>query len=388
MGNKKKSKANAKKNRQGHPAGTPPTGLVRRTATIEKQRPGRGAGGSNGTAAKGAGRGRGVAIKKGKKGSPLCVVVEQVPDEGIVRHQEIPKAHDAAIMAIVMTSDAVYSASLDKKLKRWKPQPSQKEPGRFELQAEVEIPVPDTCWCLHSAGEWLFAGLGNGKIVGWSKSGASTTLSESCHKKRVSALLTHEHVLMSGGADNTVRMWQASPGGPQPFICTHSVSEGIPGAVQHMSVLGSNLWVGGTTGVSLVNLTNLQAAKQLQPKKLVAGFLQFEGHMIVAYADGSCCIFDAEGNRKMQQNPLSPGPVHCMAGLDSGPRVLLGHSKGQVSCVGLPMFDFKLWWQAYAKCKVASMACAGHDGIFLLGGESGSLQLWQRVAVPAPGVTA
>lgn len=351
-----------------------------------KQKSGRGRG--RGRGAQGRGRGAEPFSHSRKKDTQrgaiiLSAPVEQVPEEGLARHQEIVHAHDEAVMAIVMTGEAVYSASRDKKIKRWKPQPSPIQPGRFELHREVEIHLPEPCWCLAVVGEWLFAGLGDGQIMGWSKAGSTAVLKEGGHKKRVAALLLHEHVLISGGHDTTVKMWQAGQG-PQPFVCTHSVSDSLPGAVQCLQVLGNKLWVGGTSGVVLVELTTLRAEKQLLPKKFVAGFLLFEGHMIVAYADGSCIIFDPEGNQKMEQQPLPQGAVIGMVGLESGPRVLLGHSKGQVSSIGLPMFDCKKAWQAFEKCKVMSMCTAGHDGIFLLGGENGNLQLWQRREVVPP----
>jgi hypothetical protein len=145
-----------------------------------------------------------------------------------------------------------------------------------------------------------------------------------------------------------------------------------------MSVLGERLWVGGTSGVCVIELTSLRVTQQLQPRKAVTGFLQFEGHMIAVYSDGTVCIFDPAGNQKLCNPPMPAGPVLCVAGLDSGPRVLCGHAKGQVSSITLPMFQLKHHWQALERCKVQSLSCAGHDGIFVLGAENGSLQLWQR----------
>merc|ERR1719436_2217414 len=154
-----------------------------------------------------------------------------------------------------------------------------------------------------------------------------------------------------------------------------------------MAVLGENLWVGGTNGASIIELKTLRVVSQPGPKKFVSGLLQFSGHMIVVYTDGSMRIFDAAGRETHSQPPLSAGPVLCVAGLDVGPRVLCGHAKGQVSSIALPMFEFKQSWQALEKCKVQSLCCAGHDGIFLLGAENGTLQLWQRDPAHAPAPT-
>jgi len=289
------------------------------------------------------------------------------------RHSEIAKAHDDAVMAIVMAADCIYTASRDKTLKRWKVVKASS--GKFELAVELEVPLGDVCWCLISAGDWLFCGLGDGTIKGFMKSGTETMLQG--HTKRVGCLLQHQHVLLSGASDGSIRCWQMNVH-TQTFECTHSISEGISGAVTSLAVLGEGLWVGGTSGVALVELATLKVVKHLEPRKFVSGLLQFEGHMIVVYADGSMCIFDGLGAMKHKQPALPAGAVLCIAGLESGPRVLCGHAKGQVSSISLPSFVLKKYWHALEKCKVQTLCCAGHDGIYVLGAENGTLQLWQR----------
>lgn len=319
---------------------------------------------------------RGGRQSKGRKGGagPLPVeVATQVREDGMFRHQEVVRAHTDAVMSIVMAADCIYTASRDKTLKRWKV--GRAASGGFELVQELEVPLGEVCWCLISAGEWLFCGLGDGTIKGFMKSGQDTVMKG--HTKRVGALLQHQHVLLSGSADGTVGCWQMDAA-TQKFSRTHSISEGISGSVTAMSILNEKLWVGGTSGVAVVDLTSLSVVGQLEPKKSVAGMIQFEGHMIVVYSDGSACIFDANGIHKMTQQPLPAGPVLCVAGLESGPRVLCGHAKGQVSSITLPMFQLKIHWHVLERCKVQVVACAGHDGIYVLGSENGNLQLWQR----------
>lgn len=312
-------------------------------------------------------------VSRGAGPLPSANVVEQIPEDGIFRHQEIPRAHADAIMSVVMAADCIYTASRDKLLKRWKVH--RDAIGKFQLIAELEVPLGDVCWCLTSAGDWLFCGLGDGSIKGYQKAGQETILKG--HSKRVSCLLAHQHVLLSGASDGVIRCWQMDPGS-QTFGCTHSIAEGISGAVSAIAVLGERLWVGGSSGIAIIELAILKVSKQVPPKKFVAGLLAFEGHMIVVYADGSVCIFDASGEQKHSQAPLPAGPVLSVAGLESGPRVLCGHAKGQVSSITLPMFHLKKHWQALQRCKVQTLCCAGHDGIFILGAENGTLQLWQR----------
>ncbi|CAJ1427157.1 unnamed protein product [Effrenium voratum] len=309
----------------------------------------------------------------GRAAGALPVEVEtQIREDGMFRHSEIKSAHKDAVMSVVMAADCIYTASRDKTLKRWKVCTTA---GAFELKPELEVPLGEVCWCLISAGDWLFCGLGDGNIKGFMKNGQEAVLRG--HAKRVSSLITHQHVLLSGASDGSVRCWQLNAH-TSTFECTHSISEGISGSVTSLAVLGEGLWVGGTSGVALVELASLRVVKQLEPRKYVSGLLQFEGHMIVVYADGSICIFDALGEQKHKQPALPAGPVLCIAGLESGPRVLCGHAKGQVSSITLPNFVLKKHWQALERAKVQTLCCAGHDGIYVLGAENGTIQLWQR----------
>eukprot|EP00913_Durusdinium_trenchii_P003040 g2810.t2 len=232
----------------------------------------------------------------------------EVREDGMFRHSEITGAHKDAVMSVVMAADCIYTASRDKTLKRWKVNVGAS--GKFELQPELEVPLGEVCWCLISAGDWLFCGLGDGNIKGFMKSGQQTVLSG--HQKRVSCLMTHQHVLFRRFDATT--SWDFGSEG------THGISEGISGSVTALAVLGEGLWVGGSSGLALVELATLKVVKQLNPRKFVAGLLQFEGHMIVVYADGSICIFDGLGGLKHQQPALPAGPVLCIA-----PRQRLGH---------------------------------------------------------------
>lgn len=319
-------------------------------------------------------RRKGLGVGSGNHGAPLGRPVEEARDDGFIRHQEIVRAHSDAIMAIVMADDAIYTSSRDKLLKRWR---AGRNPStnRFELTVDLEVNLGDLCWSMVMAGEWIFCGLGDGTIKGYSKTGGQAVLK--AHTKRVNCLRVQEAVLISGGSDGSVRLWQADASG-QNFSCTNTITEGLSSGVACLSVLAGHLWVGGTSGVAVVELTSLRVVSQIQPKKFVAGFQEFQGHMIVAYADGQVCIFDAAGEKKHDQVAMDTGPILSVAGLESGPRFLLGHAKGQVSSMILPAFTLKTCWQALEKCKVSSMCCTGQDGIFLLGAENGNLQVWQR----------
>lgn len=329
----------------------------------------------------GRGRGKGKGKGKGKSrdfeldGRPLCAVVDRVDEDQLGRHCEVRKAHGAAVTCMAMTAQGIYTGSQDKSLKRWKP--TKLTDGRFSLVPELTVPLPDSCFCLLFNGGWFFCGLWSGQIQAFSQDGVELALKG--HTRRVTSMLIHQNVLVSGSNDREVRLWQYDPA-TKTFNCTHTISESMPGSISKLHVLGGNLFVGGMNGIAVVNLETLIVTKLLPPTKPVADMLEFQGHLIVAYTEGSLRIFDTEGNLKSETKPLAAGPVLALAGLDSGPRVLCGHARGQVSTIMLPSFEFKTHFQALDGWKVESILCAGHDGIFLLGAQDGSLQLWQRVA--------
>lgn len=318
---------------------------------------------------KGRGRGRGP-----ERPVPVRAPVTRVDEEGLGLHCEVRGAHSGGILAMTMTEQGIYTASMDKSLKRWKP--VRKGDGRFELVAELTIPLPESCFCLLFSGGWLFCGLWDGKVRAFSQDGTEATLSG--HNRRVTALLIHQGVLVSGSADREVRLWQMDQAS-KVFTCSHTIADSMPGAISRLHVLGDHLFVGGVSGLAMCNLTSLKVTKLLPPTRAVADFLEFQGHLIVAYSDGGLRIFDAEGTLKSEMKPLEAGPILSLAGLESGPRVLCGHSRGQVSTILLPSFEYKTHFQALAGHRVESIFCAGHDGIFLLGSQDGTLQLWQRI---------
>jgi len=307
------------------------------------------------------------------------IIVQATPalkcdEESIGRHCEVVGAHGQGIQAISMSEQGIYTASLDKSLNRWKPVP--KPDGRMELQNDLKIPLPESCYALLFKDGWLLCGMWDGSIIAYSQDGSNHTLQG--HSRKVTALLVHAGVLISGSADKDVRLWQTTPGS-NAFSCTHTISESMPGPINRLYVLGEHLFVGGVSGLAMCNLQNLTVTKILPPTKPVADFLEFQGHIIVAYTDGSLRVFDPEGTFKSGVKPLPAGPIVSLGGLDSGPRVLVGHAKGQVSTITLPNFEFKTQFQALLGSRVEAIRCVGHDGLFLLGFSNGTLQLWQRV---------
>ncbi|CAE7192866.1 ZFWD3 [Symbiodinium natans] len=280
---------------------------------------------------------------------------------------------------MAMTEQGIYTASHDKTVKRWKPKLSP--PSKYDLEPELEVKLKDSATALLFSGGWLFVGLWDGQVQAFAQSGEELLLTG--HRKRVTTLVVHQGVLMSGSYDGEVRLWQMDPATKQ-FKCTHTLEESLPGSISKIHVLGNYLFVGGQYGLALLDLTSLKVAKLLPPTKAVADMLEFQGHVIVAYSEGQLRIFDAEGTLKSETS-LDAGPILKLAGLESGPRVVCGHARGQVSLITLPSFEFKAEFQALQGQKVDSLLCAGHDGIFLIGSQDGGLQLWQRVEGGLPG---
>lgn len=273
-----------------------------------------------------------------------------------------------------MTEQGIFTTSQDKFLKRWRPQ--KDATGRYQLIPDNEVNLEAPCHSMLCSGGWIFCGLWDGSIKAFSLEGANATLIG--HTKRCTAILQHSGVLISGSADRDVRLWQMDPA-TKAFSCSHTLNESMPGAINTLLVLGENLWIGGASGIAMCNLTSLKVTKILPPVKSCVSFLEFQGHVIAAYGDGCLRIFDVEGTMKSELASMPAGPILRIAGLESGPRVICGHSYGQVTSVLLqPQFEPKAQFQAFVDTSIESVMATGHDGLFLLGSKKGSLQLWQR----------
>merc|ERR1719498_2397388 len=142
------------------------------------------------------------------------------------------------------------------------------------------------------------------------------------------------------------------------------MNDSMPGSIHCLRVLGENLWVGGTSGVAMVNLQTLKVSKLLPPTKTVTSFLEFQGHVIAAYGDGSLRTFDGEGTMKGELQPLPAGNISGIACLESGPRLLCSHSHGQVTTIILPDFQPKAQFQAMLDTSIDSILTPGQDGLF------------------------
>lgn len=325
---------------------------------------------------KGHSRGRGKGKGRGRydREDDLSRVrrVTRVEAENMMQHCLVAKAHGSAVTCMAMTEQGIYTTSSDKSLKRWKPVKDGE--GRFTLHPEVTVPLADSCFTLHHFGGWLFCGLLNGDIQAFSQEGKDLKLQG--HRRQVTCIIAHQNVLITGGNDCSVKLWQMDPGTKQ-FSCTHTLEESLPGQIRKLHVLGNNLVVAGSKGLAIVDLQTLKVSKILPPTQSVSEVLEYEGHIIVAYSEGSFRIFDAEFNLKTEVAPLPAGFVLTIAGLESGPRVLCGHANGKVSTIHLPSFQFGVDFQT--GCRVDCILCVGHDGIFLIGAQDGSLQLWQKL---------
>jgi len=172
--------------------------------------------------------------------------VEKVEAEGLARHCEV-EGHTGPVTAIVMSEQGIYSTSHDRHLKRWKPVKDAN--GRYQLTEDLVVPMDGPISSLFCMGGWILCGLWSGDIKAFAQEGGDQVLRG--HMKRVMAIIQHQGILMSGGLDREVRLWQMDPNSKQ-FNCTHTLTESIPGPVTCLKVLGSNLWVESSIFTSTV----------------------------------------------------------------------------------------------------------------------------------------
>lgn len=285
--------------------------------------------------------------------------------------QHLPQAHSEAISAICMTPEKIYTASHDGMLHTWYVVAGSD--GGLQLRFGEAFSLGCDCWCLACYGQWLVCGLSDGHIRVFTATGGDS--STPAHNGGVSSLLWHKDVLVSGGANGRVRFWKRDEQ-HATINKEFEIMEQMPGQVRCLDVHGEALWVGGSAGITIVELATLARFKKAGPKSKVNAFLSYQGHMIAAYGDGTVRVFNALSEVTHTQEPIA-GDIMCMVGIEEGPRVLLAHTSGALTSIELPSFAVRCTWKT-SDLLFRCLFSAGHNGIALFGSTIGDLQIWQR----------
>ena len=66
------------------------------------------------------------------------------------------------------------------------------------------MPLGDVCWCLISAGDWLFCGLGSGNIKVLGPCGESDGIDLLCFRPYISSSPRHSSIKLRGGKSTVI----------------------------------------------------------------------------------------------------------------------------------------------------------------------------------------
>eukprot|EP00397_Hematodinium_sp_SG-2012_P029636 GEMP01031328.1.p1 GENE.GEMP01031328.1~~GEMP01031328.1.p1 ORF type:complete len:381 (+),score=76.26 GEMP01031328.1:133-1275(+) len=314
------------------------------------------------------------ARPKGPKGARHITSVTEVKADNMKRIQLIKKAHKCSISQIACANGEIYTCSQDGYLKTWV---SKKELGPIALEQKFQQDLGGACWCLLVAGDTIFCGLTDGSIKMFSNGGSSALEG---HDKRVTAIVAHEGIIISGSIDSSVKMWQLING---TFACVQTIQ--MAAEVRQLLVTTTPdakvLWVGTSTGLFGLDLLNLQLPPVRVVKEctmVVTCLMEYANHVLVGYKDGSLKCFDKKGATKHEMTAY-PDCKHMSAFsvVSEGNRLICGFNDGRLSSISLPTFERRARWDAFDHVTTSCVRTCGADGYYLVGSQSGDLQLWQ-----------
>jgi len=332
---------------------------------------------------KGKGKGKGWKGKgKGKPKDPFFDVPDLFKQKTVQQVARVTAHKDIVNAVIRVDADKVYTGGKDGVLRTWTA--VAKDNGAVELQADLNVDIGvEVCSLLYEpSSQWLFCGLGDGRIRGYHK----PTVGEQDlkgHASNVWCMLIHQSCLISGSWDSTVRVWQ--PDANQQFKCVHTLS--TTGGIKHMHILGNNLWTGGAKGLMVFDLTSMERVHQKTDKEVgaVMSLLEFQGHIVVSSLWGSCKVFTAAGE-KTHEEKLESGKgarsigITSMVGVvhpvSNEAMLVWGLQGGSCAVYILPDFKLKGRWEASRFGDVRALCDAG-NGMLLSAGSDGTVVLWK-----------
>ncbi|XP_047956578.1 protein JINGUBANG-like [Salvia hispanica] len=151
--------------------------------------------------------------------------------------QSVPNAHDDAINAVAVNSDgAVYTASSDGRIKVWRRKQGEKS---YSLDATLsKHKAGVNALAMSGDGAVLYSGASDALVCAWrSESGAEMAVLRGHTKAVLCLAAVAEHVICSGSADQTVRVWRGI--GKASYACL-AILEGHRGPIKCIAVHASS----------------------------------------------------------------------------------------------------------------------------------------------------
>lgn len=292
--------------------------------------------------------------------------------------------HDSAVHCMAMVDDKLFTGGRDEQLFVWKgmPQPN----GEVELAQDC--PPLHLGSSLHSIyydaqSKWLFCGLWNGEIQAFCREPqAQCRMVPSGGPRRcVSSLTVHSGVLVSGSMDGCVRLWTMNPANGQ-FQAAGQPLTSPSGPVSSIKVLDGGLWVAGETGITVFDLSTLQAKGTLASSVPVTCLVDFQGHVVAGFRDGSLKIYSAAGQEAFARGPVgehrSNTAMEIMVHpITQKPVLLCGQQHGYVTAYDLPDFTPRGSWCCRSSSDIRALADCRVNGMFFTGGVRGDIMMWQ-----------
>mmetsp|Transcript_108211 Transcript_108211/g.312743 ORF Transcript_108211/g.312743 Transcript_108211/m.312743 type:complete len:448 (-) Transcript_108211:101-1444(-) len=151
--------------------------------------------------------------------------------------------HRAGVSCLLVAEGAVWCGARDGVIRRWRLQAAAEEEPDAILRGDK--PLPDVAACLIGADRYVFSGHLSGTIRQWDierNTLVRTFADRDKHEAGVLSFLVQQDLLLSGGADGTVRLWDKASGD----LC--NILEGGSGVTCLVETSGGTIFGGQARG--------------------------------------------------------------------------------------------------------------------------------------------
>lgn len=267
---------------------------------------------------------------------------------------------------------------------------------RFRLDQDKDIDMGTFISAMTFESPWLVVGLGNGALKAFNQdSKAEHPALNVVHTGQVNALVLKEvngaACLLSAAEDGTFAIHTFRDGAfAQATQASLATMGGASGPIKALQVLGTSLWLGAKTGVSVIDLQTLTVKGTVPVNPELRDMVTYEEggvpFCILALVNGGILILDSAGNPVFQRGPAGDHTSNTSISLvfhhvDQKFMLICGQDYGYCTAYDLPAFTPRGSFRVHEGSNITHLKeirpGGQPQGLFVVGGATGDVSLWQ-----------